>query len=278
VLQARNLYTRDRLEVDCVKMFLDGVPTESHTAAMLEPYASSVHGRDDEASRKGLLLMSQEAIARAVIRFDRMGLAVKFHAAGDAAVRAGLNGIEAARQENGFSGTLHDVGHSTFVSKADLPRARALGATFEVSPYLWSPSPITDEFITAIGPERIERIWPMREMLTAGALVIPGSDWSVVPSVNPWIAVEELVTREQLGGSERSFGKGETIDLQSAIDLFTINSARHRHLESQVGRIAPGMLADVIVIGQDPFAVPRGKLHEIEVMTTIINGDVVFQR
>ena len=278
VLQARNLYVRERLQLDCVKIFLDGVPTESHTAAMLEPYASRIHGRDDEASRKGMLLLSQEAIDRAVIRFDRMGMAVKFHAAGDAAVRAGLNGIEAARKANGYSGILHDVGHSTFVSKEDLPRARAIGATFEVSPYLWSPSPITDEFIAAIGPERIERIWPMREMLAAGALVIPGSDWSVVPSVNPWIAVEEIVTREELGGSERSFGKNERIDLRSAIDLFTINSARHRHLESRVGRIAPGMLADVIVIDRDPFAIPAGKLHEVKVLTTIINGDVVFQR
>jgi len=278
VIAARNLYARSRLSPDCVKMFLDGVPTDSHTAAMLEPYAGTVEGRDDEASRRGMLLLKQDVIDAAVTRFDRMGLAVKFHAAGDAAVHAGLNAIEAARRANGFSGVLHDVGHCTFVARADIPRARAIGATFEVSPYLWAPSPITDDIAAAVGPETIKRVWPIREMIDSGALVVPGSDWSVVPSVNPWIAVEMLVTREPSGGGDRSFGKAEAISLKEAVDLFTVNSARHRHLEGMVGAIATGMLADLIVLDRDPFDTPVHRLHEVQVMTTIINGDVVFQR
>lgn len=47
----------------------------------------------------------------AVSRFDRMGLTARFHTAGDAAVRAGLHAIEAARKGNGFSTLSHDVGH-----------------------------------------------------------------------------------------------------------------------------------------------------------------------
>jgi predicted amidohydrolase YtcJ len=225
-----------------------------------------------------MLLSKQDVIDAAVTRFDRMGLAVKFHAAGDAAVHAGLNAIEAARRANGFSGVLHDVGHCTFVARADIPRARAIGATFEVSPYLWAPSPITDDIAAAVGPETIKRVWPIREMIDSGALVVPGSDWSVVPSVNPWIAVEMLVTREPSGGGDRSFGKAEAISLKEAVDLFTVNSARHRHLEGMVGAIATGMLADLIVLDRDPFDTPVHRLHEVQVMTTIINGEVVFQR
>jgi predicted amidohydrolase YtcJ len=274
----RNFYARERLTPDCVKLFLDGVPTDSHTAAMLEPYAGTVEGRTDEASRSGMLLMKQEAIDAAVARFDRMGLTVKFHAAGDAAVRAGLNGIEAARHANGFSGRLHDVGHCTFVARSDLARARDIGATFEVSPYLWGPSPINDSISAAIGPERVARVWPVREMLDAGALVVPGSDWSVVPSVNPWIAVETLVTREEPGGSARSFGKAEAITVREALDLFTVNAARHLGQEGRLGRIAPGMLADLIVVDQDPYEVPVTRIHETRVLDTIINGEVVYQR
>ena len=278
LIATRNLYARERLVPDCVKLFLDGVPTDSHTAAMLEPYAGTVEGRADEASRTGMLLLKQDVIDQAVTRFDRMGLTVKFHAAGDAAVRAGLNGIEAARKANGFGGHLHDVGHCTFVARSDLPRARAIGATFEVSPYLWGPSPINDSITAAIGAERIARVWPVREMIDAGALVVPGSDWSVVPSVNPWIAVETLVTREEPGGSVKSFGKAEAITLKEALELFTVNSARHLGQESRLGRIAPGMLADLIVLDQDPFAVPVTRIHETRVLKTIINGEVVFDR
>jgi predicted amidohydrolase YtcJ len=278
LIARRNSYARSRIAVDCVKIFLDGVPTDSHTAAMVQPYGSRMPGRDDAASRSGLLLVPQEVLNDAVTRFDRMGLTVKFHAAGDAAVRAGLNAIAAARRANGFSGLLHDVGHCTFVTRADIDRARAIAATFEVSPYLWGPSPINDSIAAAIGDARIERVWPVREMLDSGALVVAGSDWAVVPSVNPWIAIEQLVTRERPGGSPDAFGRAEAITLPEALALFTVNAARHLGREGSLGGIAPGMLADLLVLDQDPYAVAVRDIHRTHVQMTIIGGEVVYQR
>ena len=277
VIADRNLYARTNVAADCIKIFLDGVPTDSHTAAMLEPYTLPMEGRNDDASRYGMLLVEQDTLNEAVTRFDRMGLTVKFHAAGDAAVRAGLNAFEAARRANGFSGQLHDVGHCTFVSRQDLPRARSLGATFEVSPYLWSPSPINDDISKEVGEDRTRRVWPVREMIEAGALVVPGSDWAVVPSVNPWIAVEALVTREEPGGSENHFGKEQAISLDQAIRLFTVNSARHLGMADRVGRIEPGLLADLIVLDRDPYRIPVTELHQVRVEKTMINGTLVFE-
>jgi predicted amidohydrolase YtcJ len=273
-----NLYSRPQLSVDCVKIFLDGVPTDSHTAAMLEPYQGKVAGRADEASRTGMLLVPQNILNHAVTRFDRLGLTVKFHAAGDAAVRAGLDAIEAARKANGFSGVLHDVGHCTFVSRNDIPRARAIGATFEVSPYLWSPSPINESISEAVGPVLIQRVWPVREMLDAGALVVAGSDWSVVPSVNPWPAVEALVTRERPGGSADSFGKAEAITLEEALRLFTVNAARHLHTEGRLGALEVGKLADLVVLDRDPYSIPARQLHNVQVIGTYIGGELVYTR
>ena len=278
VIAGRNAYTRERLSPDCVKIFLDGVPTDSHTAAMLDDYAGTVEGRNDEAARKGMLLVPQPQLDQAVTRFDSMGLTVKFHAAGDAAVRAGLHAVGAARKANGFSTLAHDVGHCTFVAKEDLAMARRVGAAFEISPYLWDPSPINDDITKAVGEERIRRVWPAREMIDAGALVVPGSDWAVVPSVNPWIAVETLVTRENPGGSARSFGKEQAITVEEAIRLFTENAARHEGSEDMLGRIEPGMLADLVVVDQDPYAVAANRLAQTKVLKTIINGEIVFER
>jgi predicted amidohydrolase YtcJ len=272
----RNLYAIGRVRPDCVKIFLDGVPTEGHTAAMLEPYADQVAGRQDQASRFGMLLVKPEVLNAAVTRFDEMGLTVKFHAAGDAAVRAGLDAIEAARKANGFSGLMHNVGHCTFVSKGDLARARRIGATFEVSPYLWAPSPINDSIAAAVGSEMIKRVWPVREMLDAHALVVPGSDWAVVPSVNPWIGIETLVTREVPGGSAASFGKAEAISVGEAIDLFTVNAARQERTRNQLGELEAGMLGDFIVIDRDPYAIPARELHGTQLRMTFINGEKVY--
>jgi predicted amidohydrolase YtcJ len=277
-IATRDAYRRDRVSTDCVKVFLDGVPTDSHTAAMLEPYQGTVAGRDDDASRYGFLLIDQDTINTAVARFDAMGLTVKFHTAGDAAVRAGLRGIEYARRINGDSGLRHNVGHCTFIAREDMALARRIGATFEMSPYLWSPSPINDDITTAVGMDRISRVWPVREAIASGALVVPGSDWSVVPSVNPWIAIEALVTRERPGGSSDSFGKSESISLQQAIELFTLNSAKQMGTADRHGRIEPGMPADLVIVDRDPYRIPVWDLHKVTVTHTIIDGELVFRR
>ena len=57
-----------------------------------------------------------------------------------------------------------------------------------------------------------------------------------------------------------------------------MNAARHLGREGRLGRIAPGMLADLIVLDQDPYEVPVTRIHATRVLDTIINGEVVYQR
>ena len=270
----RNLYARERFSPSCIKILLDGVPTDGHTAAMIEPYADAPSPNDPRA--KGLVMVPPAQLNKALVTFDAQGFTVKMHAAGDAAVRAGLDAIEAARKANGFSGLLHEMAHNSFVQTSDLARARSLGATFEMSPYIWYPNPITPDIIKAVGPERMKRWIPVKEAIDAGALVVPGSDWSVVPSVNPWIAIETLVTRQQPGGGQDELGAAEKITLEQAIDLFTVNAAREMGDRTQVGTLERGMLADLIVLDRNPFQTPITRVHETQVKTTMINGEIVY--
>jgi len=278
VIKGRDQYNRERLIADCVKIGLDGVPTDSHTAAMLEPYEGTVEGRDDDASRYGLTSIEQEVLNDAVTRFDAMGLTVKFHSAGDAAVRSGLDAIEAARYANGHNDQKHNVGHCTFIAAEDMVRGLDLGATFEMSPYLWSPSPISDSIASAVGEERVKRIWPVRDTIDSGSLVVPGSDWSVVPSVNPWIGIETLVTRELPGGSDEGFGKEQAIALDEAIALFTVNSADQFGMGDKLGQLQAGYLADLIILDRDPFAIAVTELHQVVVLKTMIDGEIVYEK
>ena len=179
LIAERAKFTTERFKPECVKLFLDGVPTESHTGAMLQPYADRSDG--DVRPEKGLLMISQRELNLAVARFDRMGLSVKFHAAGDAAVHSAIDAIAYAREENGSSGPIHAVGHSTFVDQADIPRVGHLNAAWEFSPYIWYPTPIASVDISkAVGPERMQRWMPVAEALGTHALVVAGSDWPVI--------------------------------------------------------------------------------------------------
>jgi predicted amidohydrolase YtcJ len=275
LISRRGLYARDRFSPSCIKIILDGVPTDSHTAAMLEDY-EPLAGRSDAGRERGLLMVPPEKLNAALVRFDSMGLTVKMHAAGDGAVHEALDAIEAARKANGFSGLLHDPAHNSFVRMSDIARARALGAAFEFSPYIWFESPIIADIRKAVGPEQMKRWIPVKDALDAGALAVPGSDWAVVPSVNPWIAIETLVTRRPPGGTGPALGEAERISLKQAIELYTINSARQRYEADRLGSLEPGKLGDLVVIDRNIFEVPITTVHDTKVLMTIINGEIVY--
>jgi predicted amidohydrolase YtcJ len=230
----------------------------------------------DEARAKGLLMVPPDVLKSTLIDFDAAGFTVKMHAAGDAAVREGLDAIEAARKANGFSSQLHEVGHNSFVQMGDIGRARSIAAVFEMSPYIWYPNPIIPDIAKAIGPERMKRWTPVKDAIDSGALVVPGSDWSVVPSVNPWIAIETLVTRQKPGGGGDTLGAAEKITLRQAIDMFTVNSARAMGDRNQAGTLERGMLADLVVLDRNPFKIPITQVHDTKVKMAMINGEIVY--
>jgi len=235
-----------------------------------------VPGEEREGREKGMLLIPSDQLYDMVIRYDAMGLTVKFHSAGDAAVRQGLDAIEAARETNGFTGQLHSVGHNSFIQMSDIRRARAIGATLEFSPYIWFPSPIIADIRKAIGEPRMKRFIPIKDSLDAGAQTVVGSDWPVVPLVNPWIAIETMVTRQVPGGGGEIIGAQERISLQQAIDLFTIEAARQMNTASYTGSIELGKLADFVVIERDVFDIPISEIHQTRVLKTFVNGEEVF--
>lgn len=269
-------FARERFRPDCIKLVLDGVPTTAHTGAMVQPYEEALHDHDDVRSR-GILMIEQQLLNRTVVDLDRRGWTVKFHAAGDGAVRAGIDAIAAARRANGFSGLRHDVGHCSFVQQDDFDRAAALGVTFEMSPYIWYPNPIIPDIVKAVGAKRMEHWTPVRGAIASGALTVAGSDWPVVPSMNPWIALETLVTRQVPGGGGEALGGAERITLDQAFDLFTVNAARQMGTRHLTGSIEPGKLADVLVLDRNPFKVQITDVHNVKVRTTIIGGEVVYQ-
>jgi predicted amidohydrolase YtcJ len=276
LIRRRSEFTKGRFSPDCVKIVLDGVPTESHTAAMLAPYEGTAHSHGD-GREKGLLMIPQPVLNEGVTRFDREGLIIKFHAAGDGAVRAAIDAVAAARTANGMGGAKHDVGHNSFVDMADIPRARDIGMTWEFSPYIWYPTPIAASDIrAAVGDERMKRWIPIKDALDTGALVVAGSDWSVVPSVNPWLAIETMVTRQKPGGSKETLGEAERVTLDQAFRIFTENGALQAGHRDKVGSLEPGMHADFVVTAENPFKVPVTRIHATKVEMTFIDGEKVF--
>ena len=85
-----------------------------------------------------------------------------------------------------------------------------------------------------------------------------------------------MVTRQVPGGGEHNLGAEQAITVSEAIDIFTINAARHMGTDDHLGQIQANMLADLIVIDQNPYSVEPSELHKTKVQMTFINGELVY--
>ena len=137
-VRARREYTEGRVRAHTVKIFQDGV-IESKTAAVLEPY----RGTEDD---RGMALIEPKTLERIVVRLDKEGFQLHFHAIGDAAIRQVLDALEAARSTNGARDSRHHLSHIELFHPDDIPRFRELGAVANFQP-LWA---LADSYINEL--------------------------------------------------------------------------------------------------------------------------------
>jgi hypothetical protein len=269
VLVERNQYESEHLNTDCIKIFLDGV-LEGETAALLDPYLGSDNNR-------GELIVPPEELDAAVTRFDGMGMQVHMHAIGDRAVRAGLDAFEAARKANGPSDNRHHISHLQLINVADIPRFAELGASANFQAVWAYPDDwIMELNLPVLGMERVQGMYPIASVEREGGRIVGGSDWNVSTASVP-IAWETGVRRQNVFESDGPvLNENERVSLSTMVDAYTINGAWLMHQDNFAGSIEPGMRADIVVLDRDPFAIPATDLSDLQVLMTLLDGEIVY--
>jgi len=255
-----------------VALTVDGA-VEAHTAAMLEPYAND--------TTTGMLMIDPDDLNRIVRLFDARGWQVLTRASGDRGVRVALNAYEHAVRSNPLPerGRRHRIEHVESVDAADVPRFGALGVVASMQPFRGSPSASQiDVWQRNIGPERGSRGWPYGSISTTAGRLTFGSDWPVVP-LNPMLGLHTAVTRTAPDGlPEDGWYPAERLALKAAIDAYTSGAAWASFDEQRKGSLAPGMLADLVVLSENIFDAPPARLAATRVAVTIFDGKVVYRR
>jgi hypothetical protein len=260
-------YRSDFLSSGTVKMFYDGV-LDSWTAIMVEPYANKPDSTGGES------LFTPEAMKAAAIEIDRRGLQIAVHAIGDGAVRAVLDGYEAARKANGPRDSRHRVEHVEVVHPDDIPRFAELGAIASMQP----PHPPgsmglpLEPTISMIGRDRWPYAYAWRTLKEAGARIPFASDWPVSP-IDPIAGIEAAVTRKKWQDSDPD----QRFTLMEAIAAYTVEGAYAEFAEDRKGMLKPGYFADVTVLDGDIEAVAPDAIHTIRPKAVICGGRVTFE-
>jgi hypothetical protein len=262
--------TGNRLAVNTVKLYADGV-IEARTAALLAPYL-------DRPGDRGPLNYEPEDLAARITAFDRDGFQIHVHAIGDRAIRVTLDALARAREVNGPRDARPVIAHLELFDPTDIPRFRELGVIASFQPY-WA---LPDEYITrltlpALGPVRSRWIYPIASLMTSGAIVAGGSDWTV-SSLNPLDAIQVAITRqvpESLNGPV--LNPEERVDLPRMLAAYTINAAYATRLERETGSLEAGKAADLVVLDRNLFTLPPSQIQQAHVLLTMLEGQAVWR-
>ena len=261
------------LKAGAIKLMADGV-IESHTAAMLEPYSN-------RPGVQGEPRFSTEALNRLVADLDKRGWQVMIHAIGDRAVRIALDAFERAAQQNPAParGRRHRIEHIETIDSADIPRFGQLGVIASMQPYHGLPEPTQlDVWKANIGEARASRAWLYGSIARGNGRLAFGSDWPVV-TIDPLLGLHVATNRTTPDGEpDGGWLPSQRLTLRQAIDAYTRGAAWASFDEHRKGSLARDMLADIVILSKDVFALPASRLTEAEVAVTIFDGRIVYRR
>ena len=161
----------------------------------------------------------------------------------------------------------HRIEHFAVVQPRQVARAAALGVI--AVPQGRFATELGDGMLAAVGPARHDWLYRQRSLLAAG-MVLPGSSDRPVVAGAPLLGIADMVTRRTASGAP--FNPAEAITAEQALRAWTWGSAYASRQEHVKGSIAPGMLADLVVLSEDPTAVSPERIAGLAVLATIVDG------
>ncbi len=270
-LGIRSGFGDDWLRVNSVKSFADGA-LGPQTALMIEPYEGTTANR-------GISTLDKEEMFENVRKASVAGLSSTIHAIGDKAnhdvldVFALVRAEEKLRQEERTPRLRHRIEHVQLLHPDDFNRLAQLNIIASMQPiHATSDMLMADKFWGA----RSSGAYAWRTQLNAGARLAFGSD-SPVESFNPFLGIHAAVTRRRADGSPHPNGwyPEQRLTVEEAVHGFTLGAAYASYEETRKGSLAPGKLADLIVLDRDIFTIEPMEIAETQVIATMIDGQLV---
>ncbi len=251
------------VRVGAQKMICDGSISE-RTARLSQPYM----GRPDDF---GILVTAEDRLYEIARKAHMAGWQLGTHANGDVAIDITLRVYERLQKEMPRRDPRFRLEHCTVINDSLVERMRALGAIpTPFSTYVYYHGEKMKEY----GAERLNHMFALRSFIDAGIRPTQASDYPPGP-FEPMMALQSEVTRTDSKGNV--WGAKQKITVEEAIRVGTINGAYASYEENLKGSIEPGKLADLVVLGHDPFQVEASQLINIPIERTMVGGKWVFE-
>jgi predicted amidohydrolase YtcJ len=256
------------LHTAMLKGFMDG-SLGSRTAALLAPFS-------DDPGNSGLPRYQQSQLNRMAVERAAAGFQLGFHAIGDRATQMALDAYaEAERKarENNWSRDFRfRIEHAQVIAPGQFQQFKELGVIASVQPNHL----LTDMHwaVERIGPERAKTSYAWKQFLDDGIPLAFGTDYPVEP-ITPFRGIYAAVTRKNEAGTKEYFPE-QKISIEQALAAYTTGSAYAQFAEKEKGTLAPGMLADFVVLDRDLTKIPPPEILKTQVLRTVVGGKTVY--
>lgn len=258
----------DRLSINAVKFFADG-SLGSRSAALLADYS-------DRAGHQGNYKFSEEQIFNEMKDPYKKGYQLATHAIGDGAIKQVIDTYEKLMKENPRADARLRIEHFQVAQVSDIQRI----ADLKILPAMQPTHATSDKTMAEdrVGAERMKGAYAWRKVIESGNIIIGGSD-APVELVNPYHGLYAAVTRQGRDGQpEGGWYAGEAMTREEALQAFTIWTAYGQFEEDMKGSLKAGKLADFVVIDRDYMKCPANEIKDIQTLTTVLGGEVVYQK
>ena len=240
--------------------------TSGRTAAYYEPYVGTpVLGEPPDNC--GMLLYDAKDLAERVTAAHRAGLLVCVEGVGDRGIDGALDAIEVALRAHPVRDHRMRVEHCCYVTPAILERLARLDIVDSSATGFMHD--LGDAYIANRGQAAMRWMWPHRALIDRG-VPAPGHSDAAVCQFNPFLALWCMVNRKT--GTGRSLDASQAVTVEEALRAYTVLGAYAGREERVKGRLAPGMLADFVVLDRDLFTIPPDEIRDVCVERTYVGG------
>jgi hypothetical protein len=211
-------------------------------------------------------------VERDVVKLVQRRIPFRLHISYDENISPFLDAMEELNRKTPLNGLRWSIEHAETISPANIARVKALGGGIALDPKMALHG---DGFIKTHGRDKALMTPRLRQLVDSGVNVAMSTDAFRAATYNPWVGISWMVSGKSVSGTE-VLAKDNRLSRAEALHMFTRSAAWFTNAENELGMIAPGYLADFVLLDKDYLTIPEDQIKSIASDLTVMDGRVVF--
>lgn len=214
----------------------------------------------------------RELVERDIAKLIQRRIPFREHISYDENITPFLDALEKLNEKTPIDGLRWSLEHAETISPANIARVKALGGGIALDTKMALHG---DGFIKTHGRDKALMTPRLRQLVDSGIPLAMTTDAFRAASFNPWVGISWMVSGKSVSGTE-VLAKDNRLTRAEALGLFTRKAAWFMHADAEAGVIAPGYLADFVLLDKDYFSVAESQIPSISAVLTVMDGRVVY--